>query len=131
MTGLLKRESKVPDKVEAFDWFDRMFDDWTRLLPFRRPTIFGWNWPTEEMIRVDEFRENGTLVVRAELPGLDPDKDVEVTVVDGMLRIKAEHQEEETTEDKAYVRHELRYGPSLGCCPFPKASPKPTSRPAT
>jgi hypothetical protein len=38
MTGLLKRESKGLDKVEAFDWFDRMFDDWTRMLPFRRPT---------------------------------------------------------------------------------------------
>ena len=77
-----------------------MFDDWTRLVPFRRPTIFGRDWPTEEMIRVDEFRENGTLVVRAELPGLDPDKDVELTVVDGMLRIKAERKAEETTEDK-------------------------------
>jgi HSP20 family protein len=120
MTGLLKRESKVPDKVEAFDWFDRMFDDWTRLVPFRRPAIFGWGWPTEEMIRVDEFRENGTIVVRAELPGLDPDKDVEVTVVDGMLRIKAERNEEETTEDKAYVRRELRYGSFTRVLPLPE-----------
>ncbi len=119
MTGLLKRESKVPDKVEAFDWFDRMFDDWTRLVPFRRP-LFGWDWPTEEMIRVDEFRENGTIVVRAELPGLDPEKDVELTVVDGMLSIKAERKEEETTEDKAYVRHELRYGSFTRVLPLPK-----------
>ena len=120
MTGLLKRESKVPDKVEAFDWFDRMFDDWTRMLPFRRPTIFGRDWTTDEMIRVDEFRENGTLVVRAELPGLDPDKDVELTVVDGMLRIKAERKEEETTEDKSYVRHELRYGSFTRVLPLPE-----------
>ena len=120
MTGLLKRESKVPDTVEAFDWFDRMFNDWTRLVPFRRPTIFGWDWPTEEMIRVDEFRENGTIVVRAELPGLDPEKDVELTVVNGMLSIKAERREEETTEDKAYVRHELRYGSFTRVLPLPE-----------
>ena len=120
MTGLLKRESKILDKVEAFDWFDRMFDDWTRMLPFRRPTIFGGDWRTDEMIRVDEFRENGTLVVRAELPGLDPDKDVDLTVVDGMLRIKAERKEEETTEEKSYVRHELRYGSFTRVLPLPE-----------
>jgi HSP20 family protein len=120
MTGLLKRESKGLDKIETFDWFDRMFDDWTRMLPFRRPTIFGRDWPTAEMIRVDEFRENGTLVVRAELPGLDPDKDVELTVVDGTLRIKAERKEEETTEDKSYVRHELRYGSFTRVLPLPE-----------
>ena len=120
MTGLLKRESKDLDKVEAFDLFDRMFDEWTRILPFRRSTIFGRDWPTGEMIRVDEFRENGTLVVRAELPGLDPDKDVELTVVDGKLCIKAEHKEEETTEDKSYVRRELRYGSFNRVLPLPQ-----------
>ena len=41
----------------------------------------------------------GQLVVRLELPGLDPDKDVEVTVFDGVLRIHAERQEEATGED--------------------------------
>ena len=119
MTELLKRESGL-DNVDVFDWFDRMFDDWTGPLPFRRPTILGWNWMTEDMIRVDEFRENGTLVVRAELPGLDPDKDVELTVVDGTLRIKAEREEEETTEDEGYVRHEQRYGSFTRVLPLPE-----------
>ena len=119
MSGLLKRESDL-DNVDVFDWFDRMFEDWTRPLPFRRPTILGWNWMTEDMIRVDEFRENGTLVVRAELPGLDPDEDVELTVVDGTLRIKAEHEEDETTEDGDYVRHEQRYGSFTRVLPLPE-----------
>lgn len=109
MSGLLKRESDL-DNVDVFDWFDRMFEDWTRPLPFRRPTILGWNWMTEDMIRVDEFRENGTLVVRAELPGLDPDKDVELTVTNGMLRINAERRTEEQTEEKGVIRREMRYG---------------------
>jgi HSP20 family protein len=120
MTGLLKREPKHLEKVEMFDWFDRMFEDWTRVLPFRRPTMFGREWTTEEMIRVDEFRENGTLVVRAELPGIDPDKDVELTVVDGMLHIVAERREEEKTEEKSYTRHELRYGSFTRVLPLPE-----------
>ena len=120
MTGLLKRESKHPERVEVFDWFDRMFDDWTRMMPFRRPAFFGHDLRAEEMIRVDEFRENGTLVMRAELPGIDPDKDVELTVSDGMLRIEAERREEEKTEEKTYVRHELRYGSFTRVLPLPE-----------
>jgi HSP20 family protein len=46
-----------------------------------------------ETIRVEEFRDGDTLVVRAELPGIDPDRDVEVVVADGMLRIHAERTE--------------------------------------
>ena len=118
MTALTKRE---PTQVERADVFDRWFDDWTKLLPFRRPTtLFGGEWVPEELIRVDEFRENGTFVVRAELPGIDYEKDVELTVADGTLRIAAERREEETTEDKTYRRHELRYGSFSRVLPLPE-----------
>jgi HSP20 family protein len=70
----------------------------------------GWDWPGEDFIRVDQYRENGAEVIRAELPGIDPDKDVEITVIDGMLRINAERRVESKTEDKGYLRHELHYG---------------------
>jgi HSP20 family protein len=113
MAGLVKRESKSNTPIEAFDRFDRvfdrMFDDWARLLPFRRPAMLG-GLAAEDVIRVDEFREDGTLVVRADLPGIDPDKDVEITVSDGMLNIEAERHAEEKKEEKGYVRQELRYG---------------------
>jgi len=110
MAGLLKHKPKTVEPVDIFDRFDHMFEDWTRMLPFRRPAMFAREWATEELIRVDEYRENGSLVVRAELPGIDPDKDVEITVSDGMLRIAAERREEEMTEEKGYVRQELSYG---------------------
>ena len=38
-------------------------------------------------IRVEEIVDGNTLVVRAELPGIDPEKDVDVTVTDGVLSI--------------------------------------------
>jgi HSP20 family protein len=112
MPGLLKRESKTVEPVDVFDRFDRMFEEWSRMLPWRRAA--------EEMIRVDEYRENGTLVVRADLPGIDPEKDVELTVADGMLHISAERREEEKTEEKGYMRQELRYGSFARTLALPK-----------
>ena len=104
MAGLLKREPRELEQLDLFDRFDRMFDEWTKVLPFRRAYV------PEELIRVDEFHEGATLVIRAELPGIDPEKDVEVTVADGMLRISAERREEEKIEEKGYLRHEMRSG---------------------
>jgi HSP20 family protein len=119
MTGLLRREAKQPARVDWFDRFDQMFDDWRKGLAFHRPTVFGRDWFTEDMIRVDEYRENGTLVVRAELPGIDPDKDIELTVCDGALCIEAEHREEAKTEEKGYVHQELRRGSFSRMLPLP------------
>ncbi|OZG29542.1 heat-shock protein Hsp20 [Williamsia sp. 1138] len=62
--------------------------------------------PNSHMIRVeDELGENQYLV-RAELPGIDPNKDVEIIVRDGMLTIKAERE----TRDETDVRSEFAYG---------------------
>lgn len=61
-------------------------------------------------IRVEEFVDGKTLVVRAELPGVDPDKNIEVTLTDGILRIRAERQEKEEHKDKDRFRSEFRYG---------------------
>jgi HSP20 family protein len=119
MAGLLKQRPKTVEPVDIFDRFDHMFEDWTRMLPFRRPATLAREWATEELIKVDEYRENGSLVVRAELPGIDPDKDVEITVSDGMLCIEAERREEEKTEEKGFVRHELSYGSFTRTLPLP------------
>ena len=63
-------------------------------------------------MRMEEFVDGDTLVVRAELPGVDPDKDVEITVSDDVLTIAAERREERTEgeEGKPGYRSEFRYG---------------------
>lgn len=76
----------------------------------RRSLGMVWDPQAEEAISVDEYRDGQTQVIRAELPGIDPDKEVELTVSEGMLRINAERRIEKDTEDKGYTRHELRYG---------------------
>lgn len=61
-------------------------------------------------LRVEEFMDDKTMVVRAELPDIDPDKDVEVAIVDGELHIKAERQQKTEQKEKDSYRSEFRYG---------------------
>jgi HSP20 family protein len=119
MSSLIRRD-RGSDVTSRFSRMDRLFDEWMRSLPMRRPFGFGWDWPGEDLIRIDEYREGDTEVIRAELPGIDPEKDVELTVSDGMLRISAERRVEEKTEDLGYVRHELRYGSMRRTLPLPE-----------
>ena len=62
--------------------------------------------PGTHCIRVEERLTDGTYVVRAELPGIDAAKDVEITVTEGVLNLRAERTEE--TTDKHHT--EFRYG---------------------
>ena len=75
--------------------------DWFEALPGGLP--FG---PEGRFIRIEEGQEDGTYVVRAELPGIDPDEDLELTVDQGVLTMRAERSEE--TQNKH--RSEFRYG---------------------
>ena len=75
------------------DWFD---DPWAPLLPFGASREF----------RVEDYLKEGNYILRAELPGLDPDKDLEVSVENRTLTIRAERHEE---HEEAH-RSEFRYG---------------------
>jgi HSP20 family protein len=118
MPGLARREPHG-EVSDVFSRFDRMFDEWARMMPFRAMPFSRWR-ELEELIRVEEYREDGALVIRADLPGIDPDKDVELTVSAGMLHIEAERHEEEKREEKGYVRREVRYGSLSRSLPLPE-----------
>lgn len=91
MSTLTRKDYRGPFG-DMVDWLEA---PWAML----RPTV-------GHLMRVEDFVKDGSYVVRAELPGIDPDKDVEVTVAGGILTIKAERREEETGK-----RHsEFRYG---------------------
>jgi HSP20 family molecular chaperone IbpA len=57
-------------------------------------------------IRIEETEEEGKYVIKAEIPGIDPDQDLELSVGDGLLTVRAERTER-TTEKH---RSEFRYG---------------------
>lgn len=118
MAGVTKREP-AGEASDMFARFDRMFEEWTRMMPFRAVVFPRWR-EAGELIRVEEFRDDGTLVIHADLPGIDPEKDVELTVSGGMLHIEAERHEEEKREEKGYVRQELRYGTLSRSLPLPE-----------
>jgi HSP20 family protein len=58
---------------------------------------------------VDVIQKNGSVIVKAELPGLT-DKDVEITVSDDAVMIKGEKSEEKETKEENYYRSERSYG---------------------
>ena len=118
MAGLMRREARG-EAADVFSRFDRLFEEWARMMPFRPMSFPRW-LEAGDLIRVEEYREDGTLVVRADLPGIDPDKDVELTVAGGMLHIEAERREEEKREEKGYLRREVRYGSFSRSLPLPE-----------
>ena len=58
------------------------------------------------LIRVEDETKDGSYELRAELPGVDPVEDVEITVRDGQLTIKSERSQ--TSESNG--RSEFSYG---------------------
>ena len=75
--------------------------------PVRR--FFEGDWETPAF-PVEEYRDGSTLVVKAELPNIDPDRDLDVSVTDGVLHIKGERREATEHKEKHGYRSELRYG---------------------
>jgi HSP20 family molecular chaperone IbpA len=80
--------------TEMLDWFD--FN-----APFTRRGV-----GLVPFVRIEDYVEDGAYVIRAELPGIDPDKDVELSLQGDTLTIRGERREEE----KARNRHEFHYG---------------------
>lgn len=87
----------------------------------------SWRWLDEffhdgemrQMIKIEECREGDEMVVRAEIPGVDPDKDIEVEVIDGALVISAEKTESHEKGDHHFHRSEFRYGSLTRSVPMP------------
>lgn len=89
--------------------------------PFRRLMGAGTEldvaWP-----RVEEFQDGNTMVIRAELPGIDPEQDVELTVVNDTLQLRAQKREQSEHKDKRSYRSEIRYGSFARTLPLPEGT---------
>jgi len=59
-----------------------------------------------QVLRLEDYVEDDKYVLRAEIPGIDPEKDVEITVANGVLSLRAERRQ----EHKEAHRSEFRYG---------------------
>jgi len=88
---------------------------WPSLLDLLEAPLHALGTLPGHSIRFEEFVRNSHYVVRAELPGVDPDEDIEVTVMSGMLTIQAKREE----EVRDYHRNEFRYGYFARSIPLP------------
>ena len=66
-------------------------------------------------IRLEDAISEGSYDVRAEIPGVDPAKDIDITVQDGLFTIKAVRSQ--TVE--SHGRSEFRYGAFARSLPLP------------
>lgn len=64
----------------------------------------------EQLIRVEEHLDDDRLMIRAEIPGIDPERDVEIHVSDGVLTISATREEKREERDDGRYFSEFRYG---------------------
>ena len=88
-------------------------DDLRELLRF--DTRWPFTFPSRlmraerEPAAIDMFEREGSIVVKAEMPGIDPNK-IEVTVVGGELRISGEREEEKEVKEEQFYRSERTFG---------------------
>jgi HSP20 family molecular chaperone IbpA len=85
----------------------------TSLMP--RPFVFpevvrllegGWPFGDHHAARIEDYREDGRYVLRVELPGVDPEKDIRIQVQGVELSIAAER----TVEKRDTTHSEFSYG---------------------
>jgi HSP20 family protein len=77
---------------EFIDWFEEPF---LTLRPY-----------LGQPIRIEDYTEDGHYVVRAEIAGIDPEKDLEISAGAGYLSIRAER----SSHVEGKHRSEFRYG---------------------
>ncbi|MCX4807551.1 Hsp20/alpha crystallin family protein [Streptomyces sp. NBC_01214] len=88
-----RRRSPFPD---FRDWFGTDFPRF----PQWRPSF------DTHPIAIEVTNKDGQYTLRAELPGMDPDKDIQITVEGDTLTVSAEHTESKEEKDHS----EFRYG---------------------
>jgi HSP20 family protein len=81
------------------------------LFPFLAPSI-----------RIEEFLEGDSYVIRAELPGIDATKDVTVTYADRELRLHVVR----ASEEKDRTHSEFHYGSFYRSVPLPAGAREDT-----
>jgi HSP20 family molecular chaperone IbpA len=73
-------------------------------------------------IRIEQVMEEGKYVVRAEIPGVDPYQDIDVSVEQGVLIIRAERAEE--TRERTHS--EFHYGRLMRTLTLPSGTKEET-----
>ena len=91
---------------------ERLLEEMDRQLRIPMGWQGGW-WP-----KVDVLQRDKEIVVRADLPGVDP-KDVEITVVSGQLVLRGSKQASYSSSEGGVLMSECYYGAFERMIPLP------------
>src|SRR3981189_2926722 len=100
----IARWSPLQELTTLHTTMDRLFSD----IAENSPNSGGTDLATFRLPVDITETDNGDLI-KAPVPGFKPEE-VEVSLSDGVLSIKAEHKEEKTEQKKNYLRREVAYG---------------------
>ena len=102
------------DVWDEMQGLERRFDDLFRVFVGPRARYVSPELPAgfhrPFVPATDVFARNGDLVVSLELPGIDPKKDITVTLEDGKLIVKGSREHREEVKEESYLRMESSYG---------------------
>ncbi len=97
MAGAITRWDPFADLGEFRVGFDRLLGDW----------LDGQE--RAKTPAIDVMRDNGHLIVRADMPGIKPEE-LKIEVDHDILTISGAHEERKEDKAKDYIRRERRYG---------------------
>jgi HSP20 family protein len=107
MAGTLMRWEPFAELADLRSRFDRMLGE------------LADGGEREWIPSIDVVRENGHLVVRADVPGIKPDE-ITVQVDDDMLVLSGKHEEAKDEQKGDFMRRERRYGAFSRSMSLPK-----------
>lgn len=102
------RWTPFDEMVSLHDAMNRLFED----SYVRSPRYSGGNGGTVDRLPIDLYETQDELILKARLPGINPE-DVDITVEDSELIIKAELRSDATLDEAKgwnWHRHELYHG---------------------
>jgi HSP20 family protein len=104
---MLTRWDPFRDMATLHDRVDRLFEDTLGRLrtPFSDEALEGTSW----VPAVDIVEKQNELVLRADLPGIDP-KDVDISVQNNTLTLRGERKFESDVKEDDFRRVERVYG---------------------
>jgi HSP20 family protein len=109
--------------VQTAPW-DWNLSSWLRERPFWWPPAWD-DIATASNIRVEEYEDDGTYVIRAEAPGINPDEDIDLTVNNSVLRLDIRRRQKKKEEKRKRHHTEFVYGSFTRIITLPrKASEK-------
>jgi HSP20 family protein len=97
MSSALLRWDRFGEFADLRTRLDRMFDE------LSAGGARGWT------PMIDLERDDGDLVLRADIPGIRPEE-VKIEIEDDVLTVSGEHEERDEKKEKDFIRRERRFG---------------------